>query len=956
MLHTLVKMMRPFTSLLHRTGAGRRLGSGLGCFALLLFILPATEAAPEDWDFHPVPAMDRFQVDYAAIGNDGAIAFSGEQQDEQGQRVGVGVFYLKGPDGPVVPIALRNEALPGGLGRVAFEGNVRVDSRGRVLFQVELDSGGTDAVFRWEAGTVTRMLPDEQGYEHQLDYLSSDDRWIVEDRRRPTFDSKPILTDGLTSLRLQQGFLPQRSPCGELRRWQAVPNARGEALFLRRRWQDTEFRDEEGNVVVCSPPTTIQWSLVRTGTDPVELISGGLDNQMGTEVQFDIFATETAGYLYNDAGDVLLLREVYAGTFAPVAKELVLVPAQGPERVLLNSPPNGLITPFRLFGFDDQQRFVFLAPAGIFTGTDPDKDRVLGQADRLFGSPVLSCNALAMAGPSQSKVDRRRIFFSYTIEDGRRGFAVAQRRVEVDPAADTDGDGLLDTWETEGQGIDADGDGTIDFDLFALGARPDRKDLFVEIDATPSDRPMRTAALDLVVAAFARAPVNNPDGSTGIRLHLEIDEKAVRPELGATPDGEFPFGFREVTKPTHFGTPAQRADPNAQDLLAAKRRAYRYCLLYDFIDFPRGVRYLGIGEIGGNDFVVQIGERVFHDGFRDTEDQAATFMHELGHTLGLRHGGGIDEVIVFEPKSWQGKPNYPSIMNYALAHPHRWNSRFWSLDFCREELPTLNEAALDERAGISSSLYRHYSMPYGVGHARRVMRLARLDGRRIDFSGNGVFSSGVSADLNYVGPAAPFAGVDRPSPAEIMKGHNDWASIQYAVVDRDGAVDGDVPLADGCPTTEIHEQLALIAPAEADTYDEWIAAYAEEGPGQVSLKGFGEDPDGDGIANGIERYMGTDPARANPGIEVVPGADRPTFRHSRTPSPPEDLVASYQWSTDLETWHAAGATVSGVTVRLEPAIAADPGTPGETVEIVPMIEGIQPPTLFLRLRVERTGP
>jgi hypothetical protein len=45
--------------------------------------------------------------------------------------------------------------------------------------------------------------------------------------------------------------------------------------------------------------------------------------------------------------------------------------------------------------------------------------------------------------------------------------------------ADRDGDGLCDEWETTG--IDYDGGG-VDLNLPAMGADPDHKDLFVEVD------------------------------------------------------------------------------------------------------------------------------------------------------------------------------------------------------------------------------------------------------------------------------------------------------------------------------------------------------------------------------------------------------------------------------------------------------------------------------------------
>jgi hypothetical protein len=58
------------------------------------------------------------------------------------------------------------------------------------------------------------------------------------------------------------------------------------------------------------------------------------------------------------------------------------------------------------------------------------------------------------------------------------------------PFADTDGDALRDEWERNG--IDANGDGTIDVDLPAMGAKPDRRDVFVELDHMTGFRSPRT--------------------------------------------------------------------------------------------------------------------------------------------------------------------------------------------------------------------------------------------------------------------------------------------------------------------------------------------------------------------------------------------------------------------------------------------------------------------------------
>lgn len=386
-------------------------------------------------------------------------------------------------------------------------------------------------------------------------------------------------------------------------------------------------------------------------------------------------------------------------------------------------------------------------------------------------------------------------------------------RLKIEVDIDTDGDGLLDSWET--RGIDSNGDGTIDFKPADFGARPDKKDIFVEIDA--GDFPFPVAAGDKVVAAFAAAPVPNPDNSTGIKLHLIYDETGIGLP-GATSVGGFPIGFPQ-TKEAHFGTVAERADPNFTNIRKAKELAVRYAVMYDGITFPLAASsgsYLGIGEIGGNDFVVDLGGRTFRDGRRDLDNKAATFMHELGHTLGLHHGGGPPEPLA---KSIQAKPNYPSIMNYVLTHPLRFSERFWRLDFSREELSLLEEDFLNEIGGISSTRYRGYSMPFGVeSGSGRAIRLVKLDGRSVDFNGDGRKRTSASADVNFFGSALRVSGTESASPSETLRGHNDWENLKYRIVPDAKQSEFDVEVAEGCPTNEGLEELdlAVAPPCDAD--------------------------------------------------------------------------------------------------------------------------------------------
>jgi hypothetical protein len=66
----------------------------------------------------------------------------------------------------------------------------------------------------------------------------------------------------------------------------------------------------------------------------------------------------------------------------------------------------------------------------------------------------------------------------------------------------------------------------------------------------------------------------------------------------------------------------------------------------------------GISEVFGNDFIISLGNFINDQGHLPTRTSiGGTFMHELGHNLGLMHGGGNENGPNF-------KPNYLSVMNY----------------------------------------------------------------------------------------------------------------------------------------------------------------------------------------------------------------------------------------------------------------------------------------------------
>ncbi len=333
---------------------------------------------------------------------------------------------------------------------------------------------------------------------------------------------------------------------------------------------------------------------------------------------------------------------------------------------------------------------------------------------------------------------------------------------------DKDGDGLLDDWECNGVPyftapgvqqrfiLDSTGDGVSDADWM-------HKDLFVEVDAL-AGRMISADALQMVIDRFEFAPRTNPDGIPGITLHLQVSDVNLVSNSPWTvvPGTNGWVSEFDPLKTAHFGA-------GSVEQRRAKAKAFRYAICANRIDDNS----LGTAELPGNDFFLTLGEQLRPS---TPVEEASTFMHELGHTLGLGHGGG-DGI--------NGKPNYVSIMNYALTRPYGFSQLFWTLDYSREELPTLAESTLSEPSGITSTLSLDVLMPFGVDAAvagGRGIRYVALAGIPTDWNNDGAATSLVATqDLNYLGNSAPFAAVNTPSPSESLHGFDDWANVQLAI-------------------------------------------------------------------------------------------------------------------------------------------------------------------------------
>lgn len=327
----------------------------------------------------------------------------------------------------------------------------------------------------------------------------------------------------------------------------------------------------------------------------------------------------------------------------------------------------------------------------------------------------------------------------------------------LDCDSDSDGDGLADCVETNtGRFIDAsntgtdplqadtDGDGLGDgeevlgsetgIDLQALGAHPLRRDLLIEYDWFDSDydcgphsqRPTAEVAAR-VADMFAAAPVTNPDGSTGIHVIQDYGQ-----------GGVFQGGNRVEG---HDAILPGRLDQTfyaiKEQNFAAQRLGYfRYVLMPHRYD--GGSSSSGYAEIVGDDAIVSL------YCLNSTDYVARTIAHEIGHLLGLHHGG-------FE--LCNNKPNYNSLMNYRFQFSGVDTQCDAEGDAIADDFSHGDRLTLDERALVE---------PQGV-----------CGNPPIDWNRDGALDNAVTLDLNPN---------DQYSCGEALReleDFDDWAHLSF---------------------------------------------------------------------------------------------------------------------------------------------------------------------------------
>ncbi|MGU8044015.1 VWA domain-containing protein [Streptococcus suis] len=327
----------------------------------------------------------------------------------------------------------------------------------------------------------------------------------------------------------------------------------------------------------------------------------------------------------------------------------------------------------------------------------------------------------------------------------------------IKESIDSDGDGLLDDWEEFGL---KDEKGNVILDLPAMGANKHMKDLFVQVDwmhkeiTTPIFK-IKIRDIDVAPSAESMEMVRKQFLDHGIQLHIDMGPDSVMKYEGgkAVTWGDLSAGGNRIQYKDVFevGSNYEHWNRVVTAYLPQNRwNVFRHAFFVNAFSINGEEKGTGVASaIPGQAFIVAL-----KNNYDNKLAVAGTFMHELGHTLGLGHGGDDHT---------NGKPNHLSVMNYLFQLSglvySKTNFEHWvdflfgekeaykRLNFSEYALPALNEKALREKDGIDPyHVITDKRLGTKIADANRnnAVEIHNVaDGKDIDFNFNGRIDEGI---------------------------------------------------------------------------------------------------------------------------------------------------------------------------------------------------------------------
>lgn len=426
------------------------------------------------------------------------------------------------------------------------------------------------------------------------------------------------------------------------------------------------------------------------------------------------------------------------------------------------------------FPREDASKFIFLLTDADYKDyADTEENRSNGHYNMDRWTEIFRDNNIKVTVVSQT-IYEAEYNYLYTLTGGRfidinskDYYELMQEYSEwiYENAIDSDGDGLPDDWEING--VDTDHDGVIDLDLKAMGADPNVPDIFVEADWMEYEGDdfdflwihEKRNQKNTAPSAWALKMVYDQFNSHGIKIHIDAGPNSIMNyDTGETWGDLSAANALTYQEILYLGNSFENWNQIAIDNFTKSRwTTFRYCLFVNQYDAGNGNRSSGIAEnIPGQFFIVASGCIGGSD--YDTA-LAGTFMHELGHTLGLSHGGLYIDASTSKVTNNHDnyKPNHLSIMNYSYQFSGlKTVLGDFVVNYQDFRLPEIDENHVDESRGIDPE-----GATEGKGLTIRIPVKNRFlfwdfDGEidsdiarhPIDFNRNGTIENDIRLDLN----------------------------------------------------------------------------------------------------------------------------------------------------------------------------------------------------------------